>query len=540
MDDTGSAGWVAAMLTARMAASALLGPFGGVIVDRLERQQTLIVIELVRAGAVGLMTMVVLTGTGPVVMIAIATVFSTVGTMYWTATASATPSIVPEGDLATANAVESTLYQAGWFAGPALATGLLAVGGSAMAFGVAAIAFLVSAGLVARIGRLGSGAFAPAPVPPVAVTPADTGEPGAGGRAGRPVGGSGLVNSLVEGAGAVRHIPGLLALTVLFAALMLSFGIEQVVQVFVVTERLGWDADGVGLLSAFIGLGGLVAAPMAGRVAASRRAGRWLGWSGVTIGVTLVLLAATTSPAVAMGLALVEGAGNIVFDVLIITMLQRTCPEALLGRVFSLQDSAGSVSQLLGTIVAPVMIGVVSLEAALVFGGGSLAVLAVALLPALAAISARTEAERTRLAPVVRRLGALGLFDDATRAQLERMARVVRPVSVGAGAVVFQEGDPPDDLYVIDRGEVSVQSQASGEVGRLGQGDWFGEIGLLRGVPRTASIVAAEDTSLLAVPGQVFVDAITGRGSLPDPIERAMCTRLARTHPKLAIDRGPV
>ena len=85
-----------------------------------------------------------------------------------------------------------------------------------------------------------------------------------------------------------------------------------------------------------------------------------------------------------------------------------------------------------------------------------------------------------------------------------------------------------------------MQSQASGEVRRLGPGDWFGEIGLLRRIPRTVSIVAAEDTSLLAVPGRVFVDAIAGRDSLPDPIERAMCIRLARTHPKLAVDRGPV
>ena len=85
-----------------------------------------------------------------------------------------------------------------------------------------------------------------------------------------------------------------------------------------------------------------------------------------------------------------------------------------------------------------------------------------------------------------------------------------------------------------------VRSQASGEVRRLGPGDWFGEIGLLRGIPRTVSIVAAEDTSLLAVPGRVFVDAIAGRDSFPVRSKWAMCTRLARTHPKLAIDRGPV
>ncbi len=258
---------------------------------------------------------------------------------------------------------------------------------------------------------------------------------------------------------------------------MLSFGIEQVVQVFVVTERLGWDADGVGLLNAFIGLGGLVAAPMAGRVAASRRAGRWLGWSGVTIGVTLVLLAATTSPAVAMGLALVEGAGNIVFDVLLITMLQRTCPEALLGRVFSLQDSAGSVSQLLGTVVAPVMIGVVSLEERCSEA-------------AAWRCSPSPSYRRWRLYPLVPRQSERGWHRSSAGSERSASSTTppvhsssgwpacVRPVSVGTGAVVFHEGDPPDDLYVIDRGEVSVQSQASGEVGRLGPGDWFGEIGL--------------------------------------------------------------
>jgi CRP-like cAMP-binding protein len=100
-------------------------------------------------------------------------------------------------------------------------------------------------------------------------------------------------------------------------------------------------------------------------------------------------------------------------------------------------------------------------------------------------------------------------------------------------------GDPPDDLYLIDHGEVSVRSRAAGEVRRLGPGEWFGEIGLLRGIPRTMSIIATEDTALLAVPGRVFVDALTGRESLPDPIDRAMSSRLARTHPKLALDRGP-
>ena len=106
-------------------------------------------------------------------------------------------------------------------------------------------------------------------------------------------------------------------------------------------------------------------------------------------------------------------------------------------------------------------------------------------------------------------------------------------LSVAAGAVVFSEGDPPVDLYVIQSGTVSVTMADHGEVRQLGAGDWFGEIGLLRGVPRTASITAVEPTELLVIPGRVFLDAVNASEALPDPLAATLSHRLSRTHPHL-------
>ena len=263
------------------------------------------------------------------------------------------------------------------------------------------------------------------------------------------------------------------------------------------------------------------------------------------MGLPLALLAVTSQVWVAAGLMVVEGVGNIMLDVLFVTLLQRACAEALLGRVYALQDSAGAMAQLAGTIAAPLLVSTFSLELALWVGGGSLVVAALVLLPPLRATSLRTEAERRRLAPLVGELGALGIFGEASRAALERIARSAEATTVESGQVVFREGDPPADLYVVRSGTVVVSTEADGEIRRLGPGDWFGEIGLLRRIGRTATITVAETAQLLAVPGTVFLDAVMTQERVPDPLAATLTTRLARTHPDLAEDppdtsAGPV
>jgi CRP-like cAMP-binding protein len=77
----------------------------------------------------------------------------------------------------------------------------------------------------------------------------------------------------------------------------------------------------------------------------------------------------------------------------------------------------------------------------------------------------------------------------------------------------------------------AVCTKKNGEVNRLHADDWFGEIGLLRRVPRTATVTTTMDSELLAIPGTVFIDALAVAEVLPDPLRSTMTVRLAQLHP---------
>ena len=510
IDETGSVGWVAAAATARMATSMLLGPIGGAIADRFDRRRLMVLLDLARAAVMVVVALVIAIGVHPLVVVVLVVVAAALTTPYRPAAVAATPLLVPESDLAAANAAEATVGQLAWFIGPAVGAALASWAGPEPAFVVNGATFAVSALLVGRIGDIGRG------------TPSDrrrTGRPGSPARSSR-------------ASTAIRASDGLAAMTVLLVAVMFAYGIENVVQVLVVQDRLGWDAGGVGVLSAFLGVGGLAAAPFAGRVARSGRSGALLAGAGLLMGAPLALLAVITSPVIACALMVVEGAGNVLLDVLFVTLLQRLCAEAVMGRVFALQDTGAAVAQLVGIVAAPLLVTHLSLQGALVIGGGALVVTAVVLLPRLEAVSRRLEADRLAIAPLVERLGAVPIFADAAPTALERIARGSRERRYELGDVIVAEGDAAVDVFVVHEGDVVVSTAANGEIGRLGPGDWFGEIGVLRQVPRTATVTAATGVEVSAIPGALFVGALNGTDGLPDPLTLTMDMRLMRTQPE--------
>ena len=310
---------------------------------------------------------------------------------------------------------------------------------------------------------------------------------------------------------------------------MFLYGFEQVVHVLVATERLGMSASGVGVLGAAVGVGGLIVAPFTARLGGGPSAGMLLAASGLLLGVPMALLAVITNPVVAVAVLLVEGMGMIVFEVLFITLLQRATPEDALARVFGMQDSVTAVAQLLGSLAAPILVAVVALEGSLWIAGGTMVVASVLLAGPLNAMSTRADAERQRYAPVTDRLRRLGIFGDASQAALERLARSAVPRSVSAGTAVFHEGDQPDDLFIIVSGEAAVTRDGVGEVSRLTTDEWFGEIGLVRRAPRNATVSAVGDLEVLAIPGAVFLDALTLNEVLPDPLRLTLTARMAST-----------
>jgi CRP-like cAMP-binding protein len=99
------------------------------------------------------------------------------------------------------------------------------------------------------------------------------------------------------------------------------------------------------------------------------------------------------------------------------------------------------------------------------------------------------------------------MFTPLRRDTLESLASRLVPESASAGTIILREGDESDRFLVITSGRVEVTQ--AGRVLRVEEtGDHFGEIGLLRDIPRTATITALEDTTLLSLSRPDFLTAV--------------------------------
>jgi CRP-like cAMP-binding protein len=111
----------------------------------------------------------------------------------------------------------------------------------------------------------------------------------------------------------------------------------------------------------------------------------------------------------------------------------------------------------------------------------------------------------------------------------DRKASAVYAREFPAGAVIFEEGDPGSRMYVIQTGRVRVVKQMGGRslaLAVLGPGDFFGEMALLEGQPRSASAVVAEPSRILELDEQAFADLVRGNGEVGLKLLRKLSARL--------------
>ena len=104
---------------------------------------------------------------------------------------------------------------------------------------------------------------------------------------------------------------------------------------------------------------------------------------------------------------------------------------------------------------------------------------------------------------IVDRLARVPLFSDCSKRDLQTVARVVRSIPHKKGTVIAREGDPGVGLFIIMDGTAEV-SIGGKKRATLGPGDFFGEIALLDGGPRTATVTATSDVQLLGLTEWVF------------------------------------
>jgi len=279
-------------------------------------------------------------------------------------------------------------------------------------------------------------------------------------------------------------------------------------------------AAAVGYLTAAIGVGGLIGA-VGAMTLGGRRLAAPFGLSLVFWGVPIVLIAPRPYFAAAILLLAVVGAANSVEDVAVFTLLQRVIPDEMLTRILGLVWGLAMGGVAIGSIVAPAIVRGIGPRPAFVLVGS--------ILPLLTLLAYRplVEVDRTVAPPAALELiDRVPMFAPLSIAAKERIASNLISVPVHAGDVVIRSGDHGDRFYLVGTGELD--SDADGRHSTAGPLDYFGEIALLRDVPRTATVTAAADSQLYALQRDHFLAAVTGHSAARAAGDAVADARLAR------------
>lgn len=509
-DRTHSLHWVAAVGLARWIPALLLSSYGGVIAERTERVRLMLGADLLCAVWQGLLAVVAATHAPIVLALVFPSLTSITSLVYDPAVAATIPSVVSEDGLVAANALNGTIDNLAIVLGPAVGAGLLLLGPPTIAIAVNAGSFVVSALLVARMRTRSR---------PVDVTEA---------------GSAGPLRQIAVGFRAIGadHVARTL---VAFCALMaFVYGTDTVLLIGVSEHRLETGAEGFGYLLGALGVGGVLMALAVNRLAASRRLAPiiFAGVAGYCL--PTALLAVTHSPALAVAVEIVRGAATLVVDVLAITALQRAVPAEQMARVFGVFWSVIIAAVALGTLAAPLVVSAGGLDVGLLtmaFAPFALGLLGV---PALVEIDRASAVATAALAPRVALLEGLGIFSKASRPVLERLAAVASEMSFSASTVIVREGEEAHEFFVLAEGEVEVTARGEGAADRvlrrMKAPAYFGEIGVLERIPRTATVTAVTQCRCEAIEGDALLDALAAVPPSSTLMENAR-SRLAVTHP---------
>jgi CRP-like cAMP-binding protein len=321
------------------------------------------------------------------------------------------------------------------------------------------------------------------------------------------------------------------------------YGTDTVLYVAVSAHKLGTGPKGLGYLMAGLGVGGILIGFAIDRLAASRRLALVIVGGAVFYCLPTALLTMIHSPGLAVALQVVRGASTVIVDVLALTMLQRAVAPDIAGRVLGVFYAVILGATSLGSLITSPIVGALGLNAGLLIMAFAPAALAALGYPSLARLDRATAARVAELAPRVVVLERLGLFAGARQTALERLAAACTEVSFGAGEAIVREGDESDALYVLVDGEVEVTARGEGDseprrLRTMGPDSYFGEIGLLEGIPRTATVTALQPCRCYRLEGEDFLDVLTTTPP-PTALLESASARLALTHPSRELSYAP-
>lgn len=520
--ETGSALSVSLMLMATAAPSIVLGLVAGVFVDRLDRKRIMMTADVIRALIVLVIPFLVPSNIAWLYVLVFLT--SAVGQFFDPAQASVLPEVASDQELAAANslmAISSFGATAVGFA----ASGLIAQFSIEWAFYLDALTFLFSAACIAlvQVPKL------PAQEEARVAT---------------------IVRNLGNGIKFLTDTPVLRSILIIFPLMGISFGMSNALLLPFSQRALHASEFEYGLQEGLTSVGFVVGSLLMARVADRLREGQWATIGFLLMGMAQAVYSQLTSVPLAVLFVMISGFGNAPIVVARQLLVQRNTPREMRGRVasaffvtrdisFLIGMSAAGLADVVGVremfLVAALLVLVPGVFTLFLPGIGTpvgewrkvLQLLRTApTAPGLGAGRAVTLADIDLAAA---RFGALSALTPNDRRELASQARVI---DAPPGTTILRVGEHSDAAYVILKGRAVAGLEENGQprwLETMGEGDFFGEIAALSGQPRTANVIAQEQTRLLQIPAPALRHLMT-YPAIREIVRSKYYERLARTN----------
>ncbi|MEO5939414.1 MAG: MFS transporter [Candidatus Limnocylindrales bacterium] len=486
----------------RLIPAIAVGMVSGALVERFRGHRILVVVGLVRAASAVLTALALLTAGSTMAdhevtmiqLFILAAIAAAAAAPVRPTQIILMPAIARSpAELVAANTAWTTGEGLGAFVGPAIAGGLMSVNLHAAAAAVAGIGFALTA-LIAAGLRFEQ------------VADAAGGSRRSAGRGFR----------FLDGLRAVRRSPVLAWTMIGTYGQVITRGLLNALVVVAAIDLLGMGQSGPGLLSAALGIGGLVGILFAMSSTRSDRLVRTEILALVFWGLPLAAIGIAPLAPIAVAAMVVIGVANATYDVALFTILQRGSTNEDRAPILSVLEVVIGLGGISGSLLAPLFTFGLGPRGALMAGG--------AILPAIALLMERRIGREDHVVLVnedlVELLRAVPAFAALPMTAVERVAAGLVPFAAPAGTALMTQGDLGDAFEVIATGEIEVLVDGR-PIHRLGPGAGVGEIALLRRGPRTATVVAISDVTGFRVDAATFLAAVAG------PAAAAITERMA-------------
>jgi MFS family permease len=495
----GGAGLVAVLGLLKALPGAFLVPVVTSGSDRVRRERLLIATVVSRVLLLGVAAAAMTGGGQGLLVVVLVGVEGGVASAFRQIQAALLPWLARTPDeLTSANTAASVLQSAAMVGGPVIAAALLAAG-------TAQAAMLVSCGLVAVAAVLLAGVRPLASEVPVR----------AAGRLKQ------LKLDMVAGFDAGVRQRDAVALFVPAAAQTFARGVLNVLTVVIALELFDLGSAAVGWLTALLGVGGLLVGPLAVLLVRGKRVARSFAAGVAGWGAPMILLAFAHAPYWPYLMFGVIGVANVFDDVGVYSSLQQVIPPRLMGRALGVRRGVLLLSMGLGSAVTPLLIDAWGARGTLIATGVLVVVLATAFLPRLTAIDGRISAPGPDLAL----LRQVSFFHPLPFAIVEHLTSELQSATYEPGDVIIRDGEPGERFYIIAEGRARATKDGK-QLREMGSGESFGEIALLRRIPRTATVTALSRLEVRTLGREEFLAAVTGNPESVERAEEVVSTRL--------------